>query len=159
MRLFHRLAGLSIMLTIAATASAAAAPSTSRYYGRWTVADERPAFTARGREYKTFDIAPCGNDFCGISVGDGGRCGAVLFRFLGHRARDEDPQDLRGHGKWGGARKNVLIYAFDGGEGAAAKRQLGLYLGDGYDFGERGGSMPKYHADYARTGAAKCTAR
>jgi hypothetical protein len=147
------------MLAAAATASAAGAPASSRYYGRWTVGEERPVFTARGREYKTIDIAPCGNDFCGVSVADGGRCGAVLFRFLGKRARDEDAQDLRGHGKWGSARKNVLIYAFDDGEGAAAKRQLGLYLGDGYDFGERGGSMPKYHADYVRKSAAQCTAR
>lgn len=159
MRLFHRLAGLSIMLAAATTASAASAPASSRYYGRWAVADERPVFTARGREYKTIDIAPCGKDFCGVSVSDNGRCGAVLFRFLGHRARDEDAQDLRGHGKWGSARKNVLIYAFDDGESPAPKRQIGLYLGEGYDFGERGGSMPKYHADYARTGAAKCTAR
>ncbi|MEQ1542775.1 MAG: hypothetical protein ABL926_11025 [Novosphingobium sp.] len=159
MRLFHRLAGLSIMLAAATTASAASAPASSRFYGRWAVADERPVFTARGREYKTIDIAPCGKDFCGVSVSDNGRCGAVLFRFLGHRARDEDAQDLRGHGKWGSARKNVLIYAFDDGESPTPKRQIGLYLGEGYDFGERGGSMPKYHADYAHTGAAKCTAR
>lgn len=158
MRLFHCLASLSI-IAVGAVAAQAAAPASSLYYGRWTVAEARPAFTARGREYKTFDIAPCGKDFCGVSVGDGGRCGAVLFRFLGHRARDDNEDYLRGHGKWGTARKNVVIYSFDEGEGAATKRQLNLYLGDGYDFGERSASMPKFQAEYKRTGAARCTAR
>lgn len=158
MRLFHRLGCLSMIALAAAPALGAAAPASSPYYGRWTVADERPAFTAKGREYKTFDMAPCGNDFCGVSVGAGGRCGAVLFRFLGHRARDADSQ-LQGHARWGTARKNVVIYSYEPGEGQAAARMLNLYLGDGYDFGERGGSMPKFRAQYKRIAAAQCKAR
>lgn len=157
MRLFHCLAALSILA--AAGGATAAAPASSLYYGRWTVAEERPVFTPRGREYKTFDLAPCGNDFCAVSVGEGGRCGATLFRFFGHRAKAGADGYLQGHAKWGNARKNVVVYTQDEGEGPQTIRQLNLFIGDGYDFGERGGSMPKYHSYYKRVAAARCTAR
>lgn len=158
MALFHRLACLSIALAGAASVQAAA-PASSRFYGRWAVSEERPVFTARGREYKTIDIAPCGNDFCGVSVADGGRCGAVLFRFLGHRARNDYDENLRGHAKWGNARKNVVVFWYDDGDKEPITRTLELYLGEGYDFGERSANMPKFHANYARKGAAQCKAR
>jgi hypothetical protein len=95
---------------------AGVSPASSPYYGRWTVDDESPVFTARGRLYKTIDVAPCGRDFCGVSVDDAGTCGATLFRFFGRRA-------------------------------------------NGHSFGERSGSMPKFHANYRRLDAARCSAR
>lgn len=154
--LFHRAAALSIGLAALGLAlpADAAAPA-SPYWGRWTVAEAKPTFTARGREYKSFDVAPCGNDFCGVSVNDRGQCGAVLFRFLMKRATEDN--DLRGHGKWGTGRKNVVIWLYS--EEENGPKQMELYLGDGYDFGERSGSMPKYHSTYKRTGQARCTAR
>lgn len=153
--LFHALALLSIGLGGAAQAGPAAK---SPYYGRWTVNENRPAFTARGRLYKTIDIAPCGNDFCGVSVADSGACGAVLFRFLASHA--DGKSVLHGHARWGKTRKNVQIQTWEldpadwpGG------RELDLYIGDGYDFGERSDNMPKFHGEYKRIGAARCKAR
>jgi hypothetical protein len=128
----------------------------SPYYGRWTVDENRPVFTARGRLYKTFDVAPCGRDFCGVSVDDGGKCGAVLFRFLGKHA--DATEELHGHGKWGDAQKDIVIYDATDPE-AQQNRRLELYLGDGHDFGERSGNMPKFHSTYKRMGGARCTAR
>lgn len=149
---------LAILSTIVASAPAlAAAPASSPYYGRWIVSEERPVFTARGREYKTIDIAPCGNDFCGVSVADKGQCGPVLFRFLGKRANADEW--LKGHGKWGKDRKNVVIYSYDDDSTKPITRTLELYLGEGYDFGERSDNMPKFHANYQKTGAARCKAR
>lgn len=149
------------MLAPAALALAGPAPlaanapgSATPYYGRWTVSEDRPVFTAKGKLYKTIDIAPCGKDFCGVSVADTGKCGVVLFRFLGsHVAADT----LRGHGVWGSEKKNVVIYAFDTGDGGP--HGFELYLGDGHSFGERSGSMPKFHAEYRHVGGAKCKAR
>lgn len=161
MALFHRMACLSIgLLGMAASTSALAnAPATSLYYGRWTVAAERPVFTARGKLYKTIDIAPCGKDFCGVSVADDGKCGPTLFRFLGKRARDDSDDYLRGHGLWGKVKKNIVIYSYTDDEATPVTRTLELYLGDGYDFGERSANMPKFHANYARKAAAICKAK
>ncbi|MCW3847320.1 hypothetical protein OF829_08705 [Sphingomonas sp. LB-2] len=129
--------------------------SATPYYGRWTVNEDRPVFTARGKLYKTIDIAQCGKDFCGVSVDDRGKCGAVLFRFLAKNVRADT---LRGHGKWGNEQKNVVIYSYGEPE-AGSPRSFELYLGDGHSFGERSGSMPKFHAEYKRTGNAKCSTR
>ena len=158
MALSHRLAALSIAaLGCVAAAAQAAAPATSAWYGRWSVSEDNPTFTARGKLYKTVDIAPCGNDFCGVSVDDGGKCGATLFRFLGRRALATDT--LEGHGRWGTGRKNVVIYpSLDEGL-PAAERGFELYLGDGYDFGGRSENMPKFHAGYRRAGAPRCSVR
>jgi hypothetical protein len=59
--------------TLALAVPAAAGPASSLYYGRWTVSEDKPVFTARGRLYKTIDVARCGRDFCGVSVDDGGK--------------------------------------------------------------------------------------
>jgi hypothetical protein len=142
---------------VAASGPAAAGDrpgATSPYYGRWTVDEARPVFTARGRLYKTIDVAPCGRDFCGVSVGDAGACGPVLFRFLSRSAMLDE---LRGHGKWGEAQKNVVVY--NASDADAGTHAFELYLGDGHDFGGRSDSMPKFHANYRRLGGAKCTAR
>ncbi len=144
--LFHSIAALSIGLW-AGVPALAAVPSP--YYGRWTVNEAKPVFTTKGRMYKTIDIAPCGKDFCGVSVGDKGECGPVLFRFLMKHA---DAEELQGHAKWGTATKNVVIYARN-------VPPLELYLGDGYDFGDRSGNMPKFHGEYKRIGNARCLAR
>ena len=141
---------------VAQNGSANGSATTSPYYGRWTVSNDRPVFTARGREYRTIDIAPCGNDFCGVSVADNGTCGPRLFRFLGRHANSDEW--LRGHGRWGQGKKNVVIYSYDD-DSEPPVRTIELYLGDGYDFGERSSNMPKFHANYRRTGEARCTSR
>ncbi|MES2442758.1 MAG: hypothetical protein V4574_07995 [Pseudomonadota bacterium] len=153
---------LSILVPFGVAAMALSAPAqaapeaTSPYYGRWTVSEDRPVFTARGRLYKTIDVAPCGRDFCGVSVADDGKCGSVLFRFLGRRANGDG--ELRGHGKWGADKKTVVIYNASDPE-VANGQSIELYLGDGHDFGERSGNMPKFHANYRRLGGARCTTR
>lgn len=154
--LFHRAATLSIALTAIASMSPAAAAPSSPYWGRWTVTDQSGPFSSRGREYKTIDIAPCGKDFCGVSVADNGKCGPTLFRFLMKRASGKE--ELRGHGKWGNGRKNVLIWMFRD-EDDKPRDEIQLYLGDGYDFGERSENMPKFDAMYRKSGVARCTAR
>ncbi|MDB5679555.1 hypothetical protein [Sphingomonas bacterium] len=141
------------MLALAGPATAG--PASSLYYGRWTVSEDKPVFTPRGRLYKTIDVAPCGRDFCGVSVDDSGKCGPLLFRFLGKHAATED---LHGHGKWGDEQKNIVIMSYgstDTGENAGFE----LYLGDGASVGSRSGSMPKFHAGYRRLGNARCAAR
>jgi hypothetical protein len=142
---------------LAATPASGPAPVQSEWYGRWTVNEENPVFTARGRLYRTVDIAPCGKDFCGVSVGDKGVCGPVLFRFLGWRARAE--RELRGHGVWGKARKNVMLMRYDTyapDSDRVAGQEVELYLGDGWDFGGRSDSMPKFHATYKRMAGPVC---
>ena len=129
---------------------------TSPYYGRWTVSEDRPVFTARGRLYKTIDVAPCGRDFCGVSVADNGACGAVLFRFLGRNANRTE--ELHGHGRWGAAQKNVMLNFYEDSQ-VAGGGTFELYLGDGHDFGGRSDNMPKFHAQYRRLSGAKCVAR
>lgn len=152
--LFHSLACLSIV----ALAAPAVAAGPSPYFGRWTVSDDNPVFTARGGMYRTIDVAPCGKDFCGVSVGPRGECGALLFRFLTAHAADDW---LHGHTRWGTAKKNVVIYngssapSDDSGDGHPA---LELYIGDGYDFGDRSDNMPKVHANYRRAAEASCRA-
>jgi hypothetical protein len=156
--LSHRFALLSIGLVGLLTAGSVAARdvgAASPYYGRWTVDEDRPAFTARGLQYKTIDVAPCGRDFCGVSVADGGGCGRLLFRFLG--IHNDGESVLRGHANWGRERKNVVIYPDFPGD--RTTHHLDLYLGNGYDFGERSPNMPMFHGLYRRAGTARCTAR
>lgn len=158
--LSHRAARLSIGALAAFAAGTMAMPSNaaapaSSYWGRWSVEDTEAVFSARGREYKTIDIAPCGKDFCGVSVGPNGKCGPTLFRFLMKRAGGTE---LRGHGKWGTARKNVMIWLIEAEEGQQ-RNQFQLYLGDGYDLGERSANMPKFDALYRKSGVARCTAQ
>jgi hypothetical protein len=161
-RLFHY-ARLLSMLALAAAAplfsaatAQAAAPASSPYYGRWTVSEDRPVFTARGRLYKTFDVGPCGNDFCGVSVSDAGSCGATLFRFLA--SHDDGESVLHVHGRRGDAKKNVQITTWADQDQPGGK-VIEVYLGDGYDFGERSDNMPKFHATYRPAGRSQCRAR
>jgi hypothetical protein len=144
------------LIALTGPALAGGAAASSPYYGRWTVSENRPVFTVRGRLYKTIDVARCGGDFCGVSVGDKGACGTVLFRFLGGHATGT--VELHGHGKWGDAQKNIVIYNLADGD-SPKDSSLELYLGDGHDFGERSDNMPKFHATYRRLGSAVCTAR
>jgi hypothetical protein len=164
--LSHRIARLSIQLIcgavglagavqLATGSSLASNPAPSPYFGRWVVSEDKPVFTAKGRLYKTVDIAACGRDFCGVSVDDRGRCGGILFRFLMAHADASD--SLRGHGQWGGARKNVVLDNYEDSD-VPGTRRIELYLGDGYDFGGRSDNMPKFHANYRKTGRAQCTA-
>lgn len=159
--LSHSIARLSILvLALAGPATAASAAAPSPYYGRWTVGEEHSAFTPRGRQYKSIDVAPCGKDFCGVSLDEQGHCGAVLFRFLTRHA--DGKETLYGHGRWGTQTKNIQIDTWDAGDGSpgeAAMPVLELYLGDGHSFGDRSSNMPRFHAQYRRTGAAVCKAR
>lgn len=153
-KLSHRVAGLSLL---ALAAAAAPASSPNLYAGRWTVSDEKPVFSSKGILYKTVDIAPCGKDYCGVSVADGGKCGPVLFRFLAKSVRSG--QELKGHGRWGNNRMNVVISAWDDDNSAPGGRSLMINLGNGYEFDERSGNMPKYSAGYQTVGAAHCVAK
>lgn len=149
------LVAVAALSIVAGADSAQANPSSgSVYYGRWTVDDSEARFSTRGREYKTIDIAPCGKDFCGVSVNDAGRCGPVLFRLL---SKSRNLDEIRAHGKWGTAKKKVALSNYE--NATTNKRAVYLTLGDGYEFDERSGNMPTYESSYARTGAARCTAR
>jgi hypothetical protein len=163
--LSHRTIRLSIAAIGAASALLAAGVGlagtasnggTDKYYGRWVVSEDKPVFTQRGRLYKTVDIAPCGRDFCGVSVGDQGACGPTLFRF--HRRGGEFDDTLHGHAVWGQARKNVTLYGYLDTDQPGGK-SMEIALGDGYDFSERSDNMPKFRANYRPNGAARCTTR
>jgi hypothetical protein len=154
--LFHPIAALSIAAAlVSSVAVSAIEASPGPHFGRWTVSDPAARFTAKGKLYKTIDIAFCGKDFCGVSVGDKGQCGPTLFRFLTKNARK--PM-LQGHGKWGNAKKNIQIENWENPESPSG-REMEIYVGDGYDFGGRSDSMPKYNAVYKRVGQARCKAR
>lgn len=127
----------------------------SPYFGRWTVSGEKERFSSRGQLYRTIDIAPCGRDFCGVSVATNGTCGPTLFRFL---ARNQRAEMLRGHGVWGAQKKNVTLESYEN-DDFPGGRVIDLNLGDGYDFGERSDNIPKFAANYRPVGAARCTAR
>lgn len=144
---------LCLAAVMLAGAAQAQGLGTSPFYGRWTVSEDRPVFTARGRMYQTIDVAPCGRDFCGVSVDAQGACGVTLFRFLGRNANAVDR--LQGHGRWGDAKKNLEIYRYEG----AQERTFELFLGDGHDFGGRSASMPKFRAEYRRLGSSTCASR
>ncbi len=159
MRKLHRLhlmalASLGLAVSLAGVARAEDADPKTNYFGRWTVSDDKPVFSSKGKLYKTFDIAPCGKDFCGVSVGDGNSCGATLFRFLTAHAENVD---LTGHGLWGQTKKKLMIEYLDG-ETPNPYLMLGLGADD-FDFGAREGSMPIFEANYKRTGDATCTAK
>ena len=156
-KLSHRLSSLSMLALLASSnAAAAAAAPAPAYVGRWTVSDAKPVYSSRGILYKTFDIAPCGRDFCGVSVGQTGACGPLLFRFLATSIRSGG--SLIGHGRWGETRKNIELYQYAE-QALPGGRMMGLSLGDGHDFGERSGNMPKFTARYRPLGAARCVMR
>lgn len=149
-------AALGFLAVTAVAPAPAAAAGQSPYFGRWTVNDEEAKFSSKGIAYKTIDIAPCGTDFCGVSVNPNGTCGGVLFRFLGKHANGKTM--LKGHARWGSAQKNVTIDSFEDATFPSG-RGFDLNLGDGYNFNERDGNIPKYYGTYKRIGASRCTAR
>ena len=154
-KLSHRLTSLS-MLALVTSANVQAGAAPPAYLGRWTVADDKPVYSSRGILYKTVDVAPCGRDYCGVSVGKNGACGPILFRFLATSIRSGG--GLSGHGRWGDTRKNIELYQYAD-KDARGGRVMGVNLGDGHDFGERSGNMPKFSAPYRPIGAAHCMAR
>ncbi|MBG1230911.1 hypothetical protein [Aestuariivirga litoralis] len=155
--MFHLSRRHSILLSVlglaalsGATMARAEGPS---IFGRWTVSDEKPAFSAKGKLYKTIDVAPCSADFCGVSVSDKGACGPTLFRFFTAHAKDEE---LTGHGMWGSAKKKLMIYMST----VDDKPQMLLGVGaDDFNFEARDGSMASFQANYKTTGSASCTAK
>jgi hypothetical protein len=132
-------------------ASPAARAEDSHYFGRWTVSDDKPAFSAKGKLYKTFDVAPCGKDFCGISVSEKGGCGETLFRFLTIHEKDDE---LNGHGRWGAVKKKLTV-GFAKPQDAPSYLFLGLGEDD-MDFTGREGSIPTFEANYKHVGNAVC---
>ncbi len=146
--------GYAGLTSSGATAATARDPLVSPYFGRWQVEEGDSRFSTRGRLYRTIDIAPCGRDFCGVSVNDQGGCGPTLFRFLGTH-RDGDTR-LIGHGRWGAAKKDITIDYYNSETPEEARFELNL--GKGHDFGERGGSMPTFNATYSPHGSAQCRA-
>jgi hypothetical protein len=140
----------SLALTVGASVAQAADVN---YFGRWTVSDDKPAYSSKGKLYKTFDIAPCGKDFCGVSVSDDEACGPTLFRFLTIHAKNEE---LNGHGLWGSVKKKLQI-----GYATPDNQEPYIYLGlgeDDMDITGREGSMPAFTANYKLKGEASCTA-
>jgi hypothetical protein len=159
---FHRtslakpvyIALLGLGLALAAVGHVAQAKDMpSLYFGRWTVDDPTDKFSANGKLYRMIDIAPCGADFCGVSVREGSACGATLFRFLASHANAEL---LTGHGKWGGAKKKMQIISSTG-DDKVTVISIGLGGGD-YDITAREGSMPTFEANYHKVSEASCTA-
>ena len=147
---FTCLAALGLAACVGA---ASAAELKSVYFGRWTVDDPTEKFSANGKLYRVVDIAPCGADFCGVSV-DGGACGETLFRFLAAHANNDE---LDGHGKWGAAKKKVILDRTNGGAEAAGKT-FTLYIGEAsFNVASRS-AMPIFNANYHRIGEAACTA-
>jgi hypothetical protein len=145
-----RLGTIALVLAALAGQNAASAGETKwNHFGRWTVDDPTDKFSANGKLYRVVDIAPCGKDFCGVSV-EGGTCGATLFRFFSIHGKDDT---LEGHGKWGAERKKLFVYA--GGD----KPAMNISMGDPrYDPESRSGSVPTFTADYHRIGDAQCKA-
>jgi hypothetical protein len=127
---------------------------TISYFGRWTVSDDKPEFSSKGVIYKNVDIAPCGADFCGVSVDDKNHCGETLFRFFTAHAKDDE---LIGHGVWGKIKKKLQInYATPQDE----KPFVTLGLGDDdMDVTGREGSIPTFQANYKNIGAVSCVAK
>lgn len=154
--MFHLTTNIAVAaagLALALSATSAAA-STEHFYGRWTVSDEKPAYSAKGKFYKTIDVAMCGKDFCGIAVDDNNKCGPTLFRFFTTHAADEE---LTGHGLWGAAKKKLIM-----GIATPADAPAYMYLGlgaDDMDLGGREGSDPIFDANYKTSGTATCTAK
>ena len=154
---FHRrhsilLGALGLAVTLGATVARADDPP-ANYMGRWTVSDDKPVFSAKGKLYKTFDVAPCGKDFCGVSVDDANKCGPTLFRFLTAHAAD---YTLNGHGVWGSVKKKLQIaYAMPDND----KPYISIGLGnDDMDITGREGSIPTFEANYKQAGDATCKA-
>jgi hypothetical protein len=140
---------LGLIFSLSGTLAHAA---TDQYYGRWTVSDDKPAYSSKGMLYKTIDVAPCGNDFCGVSVADDNSCGEVLFRFLTTHADDEE---LTGKAKWGKAKKKLQLgYAKPENETPYLYLALGS---DDMDLSGREGSIPTFQADYKQAGEVACT--
>jgi hypothetical protein len=152
------------LVPVAAAVLAAAAPVAmpqgfvlpANPYGRWTVSEKHPVFTARGRLYKTIDVAPCGRGFCAVSVGDDGKCGVLLARFPKLTEQWLDGAYTRG--KWGNGKQDIYLYDNSDSE-KPNYRSIGVSLGDGVDFGSRSGNMPKFDATYRRLGNARCVVR
>jgi hypothetical protein len=141
--------GLGASLALADAALASDSP----YFGRWTFNGAKDQkFSAKGMAYKTIDVAPCGDNFCGVSVAADGTCGPTLFRFLGEHAKNDT---LNGHGAWGEDKKFIAIQSYVDDK---QKTNIHIDLGDTADVGSREGSEPKFYADYYVTGKATCTA-
>lgn len=151
--LFHggaRIGALALAIAALAGQNTASAGETKwNHFGRWTVDDPTDKFSTNGKMYRIVDIAPCGKDFCGVSV-EGQSCGPTLFRFFSTHGKDDT---LEGHGKWGAEQLKLFVYA--GGDKPTMNISMG---GAKFDPESRSGSIPTFTADYHRIGDAMCKA-
>jgi hypothetical protein len=150
--MFKTIAHLSLIPALLG-GSIMARADTSPYFGHWINSEDKPHYSSKGIAYKSIDIAPCGKDFCGVSVSDKGECGAILFRFLTIHAQNDF---LEGHGKWGSEKIKIQLART-----TDDKNQPSLLIGLGdktFDFEGREGSLPLYKANYKNVGEAKCHA-
>jgi hypothetical protein len=147
---------VGLALSLGANAALATNVPVVSYFGRWTVSDDKPEYSSKGVVYKTVDIAPCGNDFCGVSVDDENHCGATLFRFFTAHVND---QELAGHGRWGETKKKLQInYSIP--TEPIEKPYFTLGLGeDDMDVTGREGSIPTFQANYKFIGEGTCVAK
>lgn len=113
--------------------------------------ERKGAHSAKGKLYKTFDVAPCGKDFCGISVSDKGSCGETLFWFL---TIHENNDEITGLGRWGDVKKKLTV-GIAKPDGLPSYMLLGLG-NDDLDITGREGSTPSFYANYKRQGDAVC---
>lgn len=135
-------------------APAAQAVEVSPYFGHWTQTALDSPVSSKGKLYTSIDVAPCGKDFCGVSVAADGSCGPTLFRFLTIHASNEE---LKGHVKWGNAKKTVVI---DYVKNDVEPPYVMLGIGEpDLDFSSREGSMPIFSANYTVKGEAHCFAK
>lgn len=147
-------ATLGLALSLGANAAMATNVPGVSYFGRWTVSDDKPEYSSKGVVYKTVDIAPCGNDFCGVSVDDKNNCGATLFRFFTAHAQDDE---LVGHGRWGAAKKKIQINYT---KPSTESPYFSLGIGDdNMDVTGREGSIPTFQANYKFVGKGTCVAK
>jgi hypothetical protein len=146
-------ATLAVFIAGAAAASSALAAGQTTYplYGQWQSSEPVANFSARGKLYRTIDIAPCGPDtFCGVSVGAKENCGQTLFRFYIKHLADGDTS-ITGHASWGDHKEAAQIWFDD--------NSLNIMLAaDSATFTERSGSVPIFTTEYHKTGESKCTA-
>jgi hypothetical protein len=151
-----KLSVLSMGLAMAVGANVASAQG-SHFFGRWTITNSEigvaTIMSSKGESYRTIDIALCGSEFCGVSVGADRACGKTLFRFLGS---SQVKEFITGHGRWGEKKLKIQL-----GHAKPADEPEYLYVGlgeDSFDFESREGSMPKFSANYKREGEATCFA-
>ncbi len=125
------------------------------YYGRWTIDEKSVASSVREKLYQTIDVAPCGSDFCGISVDTTGTCGVTLFRIRYTPPNDGFKGDkLNGSGVWGDKMKYIEVSVYNLPKPKKG-RAFWIALGGKHNIASRV-DMPTFIGEYSLIGEAKC---